>query len=118
MSVILLRPIGSTTVQNQQSIFSTIAPGQTVAVDAVPDSTFSIRWSVTTKNPISGKATTYELLVQNKSGSVSSTRYAILGDYLPHSVNVSVVSGNLVLEITNNNVLEVIEVNALRVVIS
>ena len=118
MTLILTTPISSgTTVVSGNITNDQIPPQTTLTVDSASILDRStIKWIVELKNATTGAIIAQEILAVRQPSSVQFTRYGIVGDLLPHLVDVvSNLAGTaLDLKITNSSTTDIYYVNAIR----
>ena len=96
-----LQPIGGVVIVNA---------GDTVVVDAIPVSDYrGVKWFVSVVNHHNGNVEMYEVFGVHQNGiNPSHTMYSIQGNGVNHIQDVTIAGGNLQLEITNNEINEII----------
>ncbi len=107
MPSILTRPaqtlsgIPGTTVSNL-----TVAPSITSVVDEfIAEHNYSVKWLVTLVDAVAAKMMVYEITGLNRfNTSTSHNMFGVVGDNIPHTIDVQLVIGNMQLILTNNNV--------------
>lgn len=84
--------------------------GDTVVVDAIPVSDYrGVKWFVSVVNHHNGNVEMYEVFGVHQNGiNPSHTMYSIQGNGVNHIQDVTIAGGNLQLEITNNEINEII----------
>ena len=111
MPQVLTRPQGGggipgTSVQDVNIPGTGAAPANIVDVDSVDYTNNSaVKWIYTLTHSTNDKVITGEVSAMHRSGaSPSHNRRGLVGDLIPHFVDVKISGPNLVLEITNNQV--------------
>lgn len=108
MSFILTTPVGgaSTGITGVEISDFLIPAGNAINVDSVVIATnTAVKWIVTIKDTTTNEVLVQEIMAMYKTStaSASHSRYGLIGDKLPHSVDVVTTGGgaNLELRITN-----------------
>ena len=98
-----------------------IPAGNTVVVDSTLfDENLSLKWIYTLKDPVAEEVVTAEVVANHNFGNDPRwNRYGIVGDPMPHLVDVQLVgtspAGTLELRITNNHPTNTYTANVVRI---
>lgn len=103
-SIVLTRPMGSgSNVPGNITTNILINAGETVTVDSCPSIvSVSVKWIYTLIDATANKVLTAEVLATHRNGSnPTHNRYGVIGDAVMHQTNVSIVAGEIGLDIKN-----------------
>ena len=110
MSFILTKPVGgaSSGITGTEISDFLIPAGNAINVDSVVISAnTAVKWIVTIKDTTTNEVLVQEIMAMYKTSTAapSYTRYGLIGDKIPHHINVVTTGGgaNLELRITNTS---------------
>jgi hypothetical protein len=119
--IVLTTPSGASGVPGTVIQNISIPPLTTVTADSIPAGNFNIgaKWIYTIMNPTSQKVLTGEVVANHQyENNVRWNRYGLVGDNMPHSVDVTLSGspgGYIELNITNNHSTETYSANIVRI---
>lgn len=115
---VITTPRGSVGSLGDTKVVVTIPAVTTQTVDQVNAATTRcVKWILAITNTTTNQIITEEITVINANVGLTHSRYNIIGDIIPHTIQVSLLSGNIHLIITNPTANAYL-VNSLRIEIA
>lgn len=99
---VVTQPRGSQGTLGETQVILPVPGLSSVVVDQVSQTTTRcVKWIITITNQISNDILAQEILAIDSNSGIKHSRYNIIGDNIPHTIQAAVSGGNIQLTVVN-----------------